>query len=304
MKKLAFLLIQVLPIVLLAQTEQINEDWLKKDKSNFINLTSVFQSENHSFDFYKDIIENLDIRDSQEIGFGAKRIECVQHGGYISNWISICTFKGEIFYCKVSITSDDVEKMELLGQKDSIIFKLLSENWNKKSFKQNSSLFESFDYEFKDESLYSKFMDSVKIELGGLSLNTPIDSSLKKYYDILVSPFEKYDFGYACYFAGTPPIGRTAIEKIKENNPRLIRNIIKGYSPEGRIYGIEALLELAAKGEMKLTSQDIIVIKKVLNLNIPINRCKGCMGFSILARKLFNETKYKKILKNNSIKLK
>jgi hypothetical protein len=302
MKRLFFLITIIFPTILLAQNEPINEDWLKKDKSNFINLMDVILSENYAIDFYQKKIENLDTRANQKIGFGANRYEWVQYGGYISNWMTICTYNDSIFYCKISITSDDVEKMEILAQRDSLILKLLSQNWNRKSFNHNAGLFESFDYEYINKDLYSKFTDCVKIKLGELE-NNDVDSMLLKDYQILVSPFENYDFGYACYYAGTPPEGRTAIEKIKVNNPNLIRYIIRGYCPEGRIYGIEALLELVDKKQLELTLEDKMIIKKVLNLKIPINRCQGCMVSSILAKDLFNEKEYSKILKKNDIVL-
>ena len=288
--------------MLLAQNEPINEDWLEKDKSNFINLMEVLLSDNWEIDFFQKELDNLGERAKQDIDFGAKKYEFAQGGGYISNWINVCTFNDSIFYCKVSITSDDVKKMEILAQRDSLILKLLSQNWNRKAFNHNAGLFESFDFEYINSDLYSRFKESVKNELGQLE-NSLVDSLLHKDYLTLVTPFENYDFGYACYFAGTPPKGRTAIENIKTSNPNLVRDIIRGYSPEGRIYGIEALLELVEKEEVVLTLEDKEIINKVLGLQIPINRCQGCMVSSILAKDLFNEKEYSKILKKNGIVL-
>lgn len=302
MKKLLLILLPFIPIILLAQGERINEDWLKKDKSNFINLMEILLSENKEINFFQQELNNLGVRANQDIGFNAKKYEFAQGGGYISNWIKICTLKDSIFYCKVSITSDDVEKMEILAQRDSSILKLLSQNWNRKSFKQNGGLFESFDYEYINQDLYTRFKENVENDFGKIE-NVQDDSMAHMDYQTLVSPFENYDFGYACYYAGTQPKGRVAIEKIKASNPNLVRSIIKGYSPEGRIYAIEALLELVENGKLTLTIDDKEIIRKVLNLEIPINRCQGCIVSAILARELFKEEKFNRILDKYDIKI-
>lgn len=280
------------PLILIGQTEPVNEEWLKKDKSNFLNLMTVILSESNKVEYFENQIENLDIRTNQEIGFGAKRYECAQYGGYITNWISIYTFNNEIFYLEITINIEDMKKMEILAQRDSVILNLISTNWKGRPFK----------YNYLNEELHSKFEDSVRIELGELKKAT-IDPLSLRHYETLVSPFDKYDFGYACYIDGSPPIGRTAIEYIKENEPELLREIIKGYCPEGRIYGIEALIELASEDKLELTEEDILLIDKVINLSIPINRCQGCMVSTISAMKLFNESKYVEFLRMNNIKL-
>ena len=282
--------------------EPINRNWLKIDKSNFINLMTVLQSDNKSLEYYTETLDNFHIRKNQDIGFGAKRITAVQYGGYISNWISICTFKDEIFYCNISISPSDAEKMELLGRRDTAIFNLLEKYWTKMAFTQTSKSVITYEYKFANEDLFSQYINGTTNELGEIP-SLPIDSSIKNDYDILLFPFEEYDFGYYCYGAGYPPVERTAVEKVTENNPELLQNIIKGYSPEGRIYGIEAMLNLAMEGKMELTPQDIAIIKKVLMLDIPINRCQGCMVSTITAKELFNEKEYKKLLKKNNIQL-
>lgn len=302
MKRLLLIFLFIFPISIFAQKDQINEEWLRKDKSNFINLMDILLSENWEINYFLKKIKNLGIRSNQDIGFDAKRYECAQGGGYISNWISIYTLNDTIFYCKISITSNDVDKMEILAQRDSLILKLLSQNWNRKTYKQNSGLFESFDYEYINNGLYSKYKERVKNELGEI-YNDIIDSKIQEDYQILISPFEKYDFGYACYFSGTQPEGRIAIENIKNQNPYLVRNIIRGLNPEGRIYGIEALFELIEEGKLELTLDDKQTIEKVLRLKTPINRCQGCMVSSISAYDLFNEKAFLNYIKKNNIVL-
>jgi len=163
-------------MTLWAHREPINRTWLKIDKSNFINLMTVLKSENKSFEFYTETLENIHIRKNQDIGFGARRITAAQYGGYISNWISICTFKGEVFYCNVSISISDADKMELLGRRDTVISNLLEKYWTKKSFTQDSKSVKTYEYKFVNEDLYLQYMNSTKSKLPEIP-NLPIDSS-------------------------------------------------------------------------------------------------------------------------------
>ncbi|HCS21540.1 MAG TPA: hypothetical protein DIW47_13435 [Bacteroidetes bacterium] len=302
MIKLFLLAILLLPTLLSAQNDPLNEDWLQKDKANFLNIMELVLSENSSIDDYKKKIENLNIRNNQDIGFGAKRHDWVQYGGYISTWITLCSYKDTVFYCKLFVTSNDIEKLEILAQRDSSILMLLSRFWNKRNFNPAGELNASLEFEYTNKEVYFRFKESVKNELGELE-NISVDSGLAEDYQILLFPSENYDFGYACYYAGNPPYGRIAIENIKETNPYLIKNILRGYNPEGRIYALEALLQLAQEEQLKLTSEDIETIKKVLTLDIPIGRCEGCMVSSILAKDLFSEKGYSSLLKKYDIVL-
>jgi hypothetical protein len=286
---------------LFAQKKPINEDWLKKDRSNLINLAEVFQSEEKDIDFYINNIENLHIHDEQDLGFGAKRYEFTQFGGYLNNDISVCAFNNLIFYCKVSISSKEVRVIDSLIEADSNIFKLLSENWIKKTEMFDNWLYESFDYNYLNDSLVAEYENSVVKELGEQQ-DIRVDSIVLNDYHLLLYPYKKYDFGnvYCCFDF---PVGEIAIRNIKEQMPALIYNICRGYCPEGRIYGVKALLEMANEDKLILTDDDIELIKKVILLDIPINKCYGCKFSVQLAKDIFNKKDYGEILKKHNITL-
>lgn len=62
-----------------------------------------------------------------------------------------------------------------------------------------------------------------------------------------------------------------AINKlISENRIDCIKNIIRGYSLPGRMYGTAALLQLAEEGAYKLSKKDKELIKKVLSFNLEV----------------------------------
>ena len=270
------LIFLIYPYMVLAQEKVIQEEWLQKDKANFLNFMEIILSDNKDINYFKKNLSNQAFHTSQDIGFGAKRYEFVRLSGYISNRIFICTYNNKIFDVRVLTAPDDIRIFEILAKKDSVIHNLLEKYWIIKPNNKNSELKESLNFEYRNDSLYSEFKRKVANTLGELE-KIVVDSMLLKSYKLLLLPFEQYSFGYRCGIVGRPPEGRAAIEKIKNQNPTLLRNIIKGYNPEGRIYGVEALLELAYEGKIKLSANFIEIINKILKMDIPIQGCHGCI---------------------------
>ncbi|CAA6808745.1 MAG: Unknown protein [uncultured Sulfurovum sp.] len=302
--KSIFLLLFVVSSSLSANSKPLNEAWLKKDKSNFINLMEVIQSKSSDLEFYKKSIHYFDIRKEENIGFGLKRIHGYQSGGYISNSISILVYQSKVFYIKVEIEGKAIEKIKILKARDTQIQKLLDENWREDAYTLlDSFVVKQLKYETLDEKVYFSFKNQVIKRLGS-PLALSVNISLNNEYETLMFPFEQYEFGTACGYAGTRPKGRKAIEIIKTQAPVLLKNIIRGYSLEGRVYGVEALLELSNKGMVKLTKNDIDVIKKVLSLDIPLATCGGCMSYSTNAKQIFQSELYQTLFSKNKLLIK
>lgn len=290
--KVFFFIILFSFINLLAETNTVNESRLKQDEENMLNLMEVLNSGSLEIDFYKKNIENLNIHSEKELGFGVKNIEAYQSGAYTSNVISIYTYNNKIFYFRVRIIGKDIEKIDILKKRNSSIAQFISDKWIVDDYQRFPTLSpiitKRLKYHFLDQETYSIYKTRIANKLGKL-LDMPVDHSLRDEYEILISPFEQYNFGTACGYAGIPPLGRQAIKVIKKRNPQLLRNIIRGYSLEGRIYGIQALLELASKNMIQLTKEDISTMKKVINLDVIVNQCGGCMSSSLKAKELFKK---------------
>lgn len=291
--KIFLLVLVIFQSILVAKVVPINEKWLELDQSNMINLIKVIKLKSSDINFYKKNLKRFSIENEKELGFGVKKVEAVQYGGYISNEITIYINNNKIFYFRMRISGeDDLKIIEILKKRNNNISKFISEKFQV-SLPLNKMEIKRIKYEVLDEESYSIFKKSIADKLGNF-LNIPINASLKNEYKALISPFEWYRFGTRCGYAGIEPKGRKAIEIIKKKNPKLLKNIIRGYSVEGRVYGVEAMLELASKNIITLTDNDILTIKKVLNLDILVDICEGCIGFSLEAKKIFGEQNYKK----------
>ena len=142
-----------------------------------------------------------------------------------------------------------------------------------------------------------------KCEACGMRL-AKFDNDTLTDYQILTDSTIKYDFGYACYYAGMPPEGRQAIDNlIKNKDYKIIMSILDGQNNEGKIYAIEALLILNSKEEIKLTELEKGKIKSIIEEDLEIYRCQGCLVSTIKTIDLFNEKDFKELLKKNQIEI-
>jgi hypothetical protein len=93
-----------------------------------------------------------------------------------------------------------------------------------------------------------------------------------------MDPLSELDYGTACYWAGMPPPGREAIDHlIAKQRYDLIGNVLRGYSPEGRLYALEAILTKGRESQ-SLLQRNCQTISRVVNLPTAINTCYGCLG--------------------------
>ncbi|OWP85515.1 hypothetical protein BWK60_13700, partial [Flavobacterium covae] len=270
--------------------KSLNLEWLKLDLENLNNIISIANNkkalENDSF-FKKSII-NFDLRDTKDLGFGLTLIDGAQYGGYVTTWVKALTYKNKIIQYEFSYTINDFE----------IVNYLIKNNTDLKSkiiLKQTDVAPYSLNY--INELSYQNFTNKAKKKLG--KINLKIDNTnekLKAAYNLLTDPINTYDFGKYCYEGSSQPEGYKAINYlISSNNLNIIKEIIKGYNPEGRLYAIEAILVAASENKIVLTNEDKALIKKILKLNILIKKCDGCKVFKTYVGEIL-DSKLKKLI--------
>lgn len=121
---------------------------------------------------------------------------------------------------------------------------------------------------------------------------------------ILTDPSIEYDFGVACYYAGIPPKGREAIDRLVASQAvQTIKSVLNGDNNEGKVYAIEALLLLGAEGETELSEGNKEHIIQIIKQDFLIDRCQGCMVSSIRTLTLFKEKRFQQLLEENGIKI-
>ena len=255
--------------------------WIQKDKRNFKNLTKFISQKDFTINNFKSQIKSLSIDNENQIWKKSRKIQAVQYGGLISNWITIATYDDKIFSIEIVISGEDAEVMKRLAKRNRKINLELKKNWKySKEIDLDKNIIESFKYVFIDEKIKSQFENEIAKDLGQIN-EIEINDDLKESYEILIDPMKNYDYGYSCYYGAIKPDGRKAIEKILEAKRfDLLKNIIRGFNPEGRAYGIEAFFIAYSKNKYIISKEDEDCIKKILKSNISINKCSGCDVFS------------------------
>ena len=207
-----------------------------------------------------------------------------------STTISVFQYRAKTMYYAIQSEKD----------KDSLFRHILTKE---PSIKRRLARMNGYD---KSDSLYSLntvLYDEYKHNVAN-TLNVPlvtypkkVDTSktalmriYSKHYHTLLDPFTRYPFGSNCGGVGggegAEAPGERAILYFAgylKDTPT-VKSIITGYNPEGRIYAIFQLLLMARNNEYHLTTEDKALINKVLDLDIIIHACEGCIGQYVKGR--------------------
>ncbi len=205
------------------------------------------------------------VKDSTDLGFGGKRFHC-RISQPLEIYVSVVSFDGQLM--EYAINPKINGKFDYVITDDSLYSNsiLTADNFkSKKSFLHVNKLEEK------------KYRKKVADDLGAPFNPIRIDTA-RLAYQVLYDPINEYDYGTSCY-DGAEPLGRVAAHYFsRKKDVTEIRSLISGCNPEGRIYAIELLLTKANDGDVILTSNDKMLIKKVIGLDLTIHTCTGCIG--------------------------
>lgn len=107
----------------------------------------------------------------------------------------------------------------------------------------------------------------------GVAPNVTVPAEVATAFDLLTSPFRSLIFGHIFGVAAQPPEGRVAVAQL-ENQPDLLRAVLRSPSPVGRIYAAEALLAQSIDGA--IAPADALAINALRTQPTPVACCYGC----------------------------
>lgn len=282
MRKIFGLFVTILlfvQIISAQKQEKLEKKWLVSDINNLKLIPRLLSPEIQT----KETLEKVFGRKSKEypVEFGAKTWGNGKAGGYTSFTVSVYTYKDSIMSYKISAsTSQDSWKL---------IKSHIVEAWNQYAqipFQENDK---GIFYEYKNDSVFQEYKNSISNEVGYMK-DVEVPAELKDEYEYLIAPFNHIQVSSrGCGYSGTTLKSREMIDSfIKAGRVDLIENILKGFNHGGRVYAVIALLEMKKKG-IKLTSEVEETIKKVINLDIKVMSCKGCIGYPTTVKELLQE---------------
>lgn len=280
------LLIFTFSFILLASSlGQVNEEWIKMD-------VSIFQ---HFFKYFplrpeitlNDLSNNLQRFESTShnpIGFDGILYWWVLPGGTVSINSYIVSYNGQIIMAETIIFQDYIKRLNRVFERDRNIEK----NFHKFfSLKVNPHDFMDSVYSntYVNQVAFNKFKNHVAEYLGK---QEELDISKYKFeYDLLNNPTGRYGFESFNDLSINDWSPFYAINKLKNDNRiGCLKNIIRGYSLPGRIYGVVALLQLAKEDKYLLTADDKMLINKVLKLNLTV---ESGYGTDIISNRLYKD---------------
>ncbi len=210
------------------------------------------------------------VQEPQSLGFGGTRYEVVLPGGHTSIRIVFAAYKD-------SIVALDMWQQ---AQYTPAVLDRLAEIWGNVARREADGI----RYEYRNPGGLGRLQDAVSQELGSWEIEAPAQH--QQAYTVLTNPLEKYDYGTFCYFAGVPPAGRKAIQRLLADPASdVIRAVLRSTNPEARVYAVEAMLELERSGA-SISEVDRRAMKKIVELQIPISVCDGCLVYQSTAKEI------------------
>lgn len=278
MKRSLYLTILCASIILLSQAtmlaqgkKKINPEWLAADIVAVQLIHQIMPLEQQSVDHIKSVLNDDTIYNETDLGFGAKGFRITKKNGYTSLDIEGFSFDSEIGYYKISVISDRENWQKVRTE--------IIEAWKS----QVGPNYKEAEYGMMSvpifNRVYKSYQAAVGAELGEMQ-PAQVPLHLKTSYDYLTSLLNDSYVGKLCGYAGAPPAGKLAIDAlVNAGRIDLIENVLRGYSPVGRIYAAIALLEMKERG-FALSAQTQSTLDKVINLPILVSACSGCIIFS------------------------
>lgn len=308
MRNIFILILTILALNINAQDDysklnltNYKKSWLRQDKRNFKNLMKFIGEK--KFDDLTDIekIKNMyksrpDAIDS--LGFGVKRYHFSLNGGYTSYYFTVCALNNKIISFNIFLHQEHYDVLNLISQKDTTVkngVHKLKEQW------QTHKTFDGDCYtlNYENPENFKNYKKSVEAEFGELQNIQFNDSLTKKLYFYMINPISNYIYnsGFGLIIDTFSIQNWYDIDKID-----IIKNVIKGYNPIGRVLAIEKLLMLAKDNKYVLTAEDFKNIKTIINSDIFIAWQRGHIGNYLTIKNFFKEnTKLAELLKSNGI---
>ena len=250
--------------------EPLNHEWLRKDTEGVGMLLKLMPVERQNIDALKETLKEGWSIDDENLGFGANRTAFRKGYGYCSVNADVLTFKGDVGYYEVSVSCSSKEWSSI---RDAIITAWRQGGGNVEFAEADGKL----SHQERFESVFSAYYRAVAGELGEMK---PVDvpTELKDAYEYLTSPMNNSYVGEgACGYGGTIPEGKSSVDALVDSRRiDLLENILRGYNAGGRVYAAIALTRMVRKGAA-LSPETRATLEKVINLDVPVSTCSGCI---------------------------
>ena len=279
----------------------LNKRWLKADKRNF-KILMKFIDEN-KFDEISNIekIKNIwhpKVNYTDSLEFGMKRFNFQLGGGHTTYYFTVCALEKKIISFYIFLYREDYDILDFLAQKDTIIknsINKLLKQWQIHKTPEGNC----YTFNIENKNYFEKYKNSVETEFGKLQNLDFFDSLTKKLYLYMINPINHYSYNEELGLM-IDTFRMKDWEKL--NRIDIVKNVLIGYNPIGRVLATEKLLTFAQNKQYELTQEDIIIIKKIINSDIKIEWYRGHVGYVDTIKNFFKKNSIlSELLKSNGI---
>lgn len=203
---------------------------------------------------------------ARDQGFGITSHYCTVGGGYASCRVSGASAEGRMFEAQASCRISE-KRWDTL---EPIYGKVLEATLVPKGFSRNGH---HSGLAFRDEAHAERAQAMVSTKLSQKQSGTVPPPELEKAFSLLTSPWQTLTVGTACGAAGSPPLGNGEMQAlVKGGRADLLRDVLRGMNPAGRLYGYIGLRLLGEN-----TAGDDATYDDLSKLDVKIDTCGGCM---------------------------
>lgn len=207
--------------------------------------------------------------DKPEFGFGWTREVYSNVGEYFALQVSVFFFEGKLAHFEIKC-------LKWYSQWD-VVGKDVLKKWKDVGLPDYTVGQTEIHYSTSNEALIGNYQAAVASKLGEIPPRT-VPLELLNDYNLLISPFELGTIGDACGDGAVRSPQRLAILKlVKAGRYDLISDVLRGFSPSGRVYALISL-EIARKKGIKLPVSTSEIMEKVEALPLLFKICRGCIG--------------------------
>jgi len=252
--------------------ESLNLEWVKNDVDGIAVLMKLTPVENQNIDILKTHLKDDWSIDDEPLGFGANRVRFGRGYGYSSVYIDVLTYKNHVAYYEIGLIGSFSKWSQYREQ--------VINAWKLSGGPAFTEKGYELTYQRKYENVFDSYYRAVANELGEIQpVSVPTD--LNDAYEYLRSPLKNSYIGEGICGLGGPVLqGKISIDAlVNANRIDLIENVLRGYNPGGRIFAAIALLRMKRQG-LKLSSELMATLNKVVNLDVPAATCAGCIVVS------------------------
>lgn len=251
----------------------------QKEYRELVALFDTLEKKEISIETLKNLFY-LNEKEGTKLEFNARHLTGYKDIGELSFYLSFTQYKNEILYLSITCPRNKYSHLKPWLKDHPALKKRYHKLFSKKK-KADDYLFQK-----RNPKIEKKYYQNFTRYYGKLE-KVKLTGEHKDAYEALLYPHTFHTFGHMCGIAGVSPYARDMFEKLtKLENPKIYRNILRGYNSSAKAYALEGLGRLF-QGGYSFTAEDKRLLLLTKNADYNINSCSGCLHYTESINELY-----------------